>query len=70
MKYGVNIIELLKEEGIEINKQLANTIQMLAYENFETVKEKGIKEGIKIGIRKACKEFEVTISTIRNEIED
>ena len=37
-------VELLKEEGIEINKQLANTIQMLAYENFETVKEKGIKE--------------------------
>lgn len=62
---GGEIIETLKNYGVKMDNNLENTINLIAYEIFE----KGKEEGIKIGITKTCKEFEIKISTIRSKIE-
>ena len=67
--HGKEIIEMLKEQGIQINEQEKNTINLIAYEIFTKGKEEGEKEGIKIGINRACREFEVEIGVIRRKAE-
>jgi len=67
MNYGIEIIEMLEGQGIIMNKQIENTINMLAREVYTKGIEEGIKEGKTIGINKACREMEMKISSIRNE---
>lgn len=68
MERGENIIKLLREEGLEINTKLANTINMLAYESYEKAKEEGVEIGMKIGINRACSELRTKISTMEEEV--
>lgn len=67
MKHGVEIIKLLEEQGIIINEQIKNTIDMLAFEIYNKGKEDGFDEGKKTGINQACREMEDKISLIKNK---
>jgi hypothetical protein len=66
--YGKEIIELLKEQNLQIDSKLENIIGLIAFEIFTKGKEEGIKEGVDIGINKTCREFEVKISAMRSKI--
>jgi hypothetical protein len=67
MKHGTEIIKMLEEQGIKINDQIMNTIDMLAYEIYNKGKEDGIEEGKKIGINQACREMENKIILIKSK---
>lgn len=67
VNHGSEIVELLKEQGIEIDSKLENTINLLAYEIFNKGIDIGVEEGKKIGVNKACKEFEMKIASIRSK---
>lgn len=66
-KYGSEIVELLKEEGITIDLKIENTINVLAYDIFNKGVNKGIETGQKIGVNKVCEEFENKISILKDE---
>ena len=65
LNFGKEIIELLEEKGYGIDAGLGNSIILKVAEAFETGKEQGIKKGIK----QACREMEIKISTIRSKTE-
>lgn len=67
--YGKEIIELLKNQGIQLEQKLENTIDLLAFEMFEKGKEEGIKEGIRIGTNKVCNELEIKINSMKIKLD-
>jgi hypothetical protein len=67
MKHGIEIIELLEKEGVTLDIQKKNTIDLLAYEVYTKGKEDGYQEGRVAGINKACREMEMKIDTIRSK---
>ncbi len=66
--HGKEIVEMLKEQNVHIDKRVKNTINLIAFEIFTKGKEEGEKEGIKIGINRACREIEMKIGTIRSKL--
>lgn len=62
---GTEIIELLESEGIQLDIKVKNTINMLAYDIFQEGRTIGIKDGVKIGVEKACNEIELSAKALK-----
>jgi hypothetical protein len=62
---GAEIIDLLECEGIQLDIKVKNTINMLAYEIFQEGRSEGVKDGVKLGIEKACNEIELSAKALK-----
>ncbi len=65
IKFSDEIIDMLEKDNMQLSQQIKNTIQLIIFETFEKGKEIGEKQGIGIGIRKACNDFEKLTSELK-----
>lgn len=63
LDFGIEIVNMLREKGINVDGGLSNNIILKVSEAYETGKEHGIKEGIE----SVCKDIEVKLSVIRSK---